>query len=247
MLNHTNIDRSNSMEISPAPFTYTSTRLLGTVQLPADAFISVRVYAEDNYRIPYRIHSVEPGGRINFCDSTGQIRLYWQTYADTEALTAASGPYVSSLLFNMNRVIAGHICCTRQALDLIRGVINSLSQTLLLPADAFVLIPQCHIPMMGGFCRAIAVNGVYSTSDIHIQGSTESVITNYNDALSVSLINTQAQLNDNATGNTLCYIVVNGSTVDCKGKSIIMKSSMLSNLRVGQEDGKVTLKGVTDA
>jgi len=258
MLNHSNIDRSNSVETSPAPFTYESSMRMGSVTLPSDAFISIKVYVEGTYRVPYRIHSIQPDGRINFCDATGQIRVYWQTYPTTEPLSAQTGTYISSLLFNQYSIICGHICCPRTTLDTIRGVIESLQETMLLPADAFVLIPQCHIPLLKGQARSISVNGTYLTGNVVLKAEgivgTQGVVTAYtDDVLQVSLINTAEEIAKRMEFNTLCAVAIKNKNdaqitgCTCYGKDIIIKSAIESNLRVTREDGKIVLKGVADA
>lgn len=251
MRDNLNIDRFDSLNTSPAPFTYESTCKLGDITLPTGSFISLKVYTEKAYRVPYRIHSIQPDGRINFSDSTGRICIYWQTYATTDALMADS-LYVSSLLFSSNHIIAGHVCCTRTAMDLIRSVIDGLRDTLVLPANAFVLIPQCHIPMLSGVGRVISVDGTYLTGDViltpHEDAQTcAGVLTSYTkETLSVALTNTVEQLEAAADSNTLCRIISGSTVYNCAGKNIIIKASMTSNLRVVRADGKITLKGVAD-
>ena len=44
MLTHNNIDRQNSVEVSPAPFVYGSTLQMGNVTLPAGGFLSLKVH-----------------------------------------------------------------------------------------------------------------------------------------------------------------------------------------------------------
>ena len=257
MLNHSNIDRSNSVETSPAPFTYTSSMKIGKVTLPSDAFISIKLYVEGTYKVPYRLHSIQPDGRINFCDATGQIRVYWQTYPTTEALSEQTGPYVSSLLFNNYNMIAGHICCTRLTVDILRTIIDSLQADMLLPADAFVLIPQCHIPMLKGQARSISINGTYMTSDVILKSEaaeeSDGVITNIEGGtVQVSLTNTKTEIENASNYNTLCRVAVknkneNETVYDCDALDIIIKAAVESNLRVTREDGKIVLKGVADA
>ena len=258
MLNHFNIDRSNSVETSPAPFTYTSSMKIGSVTLPADAFISIRIYVEGEYKVPYRLHSIQPDGRINLCDATGQIRAHWQLYPVTEPLSDQTGPYVSSLLFNNYNMIAGHICCTRATIDVLWSIIESSQSALMLPADAFVLIPQCHIPMLKGQARSISINGTYMTSDIVLKSEaaegTDGVITNINGGtVQISLTNTATEIEQESSYNTLCKISIkNKNDIEitgytCDAMDIIIKAAIESNLRITREDGKIVFKGAADA
>lgn len=256
MLTHSNIDRSNSVEVSPAPFTYDSTRSLNGVEITPGSFISFKVYITETLRAPVRLHSITPDGYVNICDSTGRVFAAWMIYPTTEASTDQSGPYVSSLLFDLHQVIAGHVCCTREVIDSIRNVMLTLTAPLILPANAFVLIPQCHVPMMAGQARSFLVNDTYITSDLNIHAfpeneaatSTVGVITDYSgEVLTVSLVNTVEEVCKALSYNTLCSIVVNGSTINCIDKDIIIKATLTSNLRVLKESGTLMLQGAADA
>lgn len=255
MLVHNNIDRSAEVQTSPAPFTYGSTCKLGGITLPSNAFISLKLYIEEFNRVPYRIHSVQPDGRLYFCDATGQPRIYWSTFKTSAPIKEDDEdyPYISSLLFNENHIVAGHVCCTRAAMDMIRSVISGITSPLFVDADAFVCIPQCHIAMLAGQGRSVGVvkdgETTYLTSDVVIQPSAENgVVTELNDRkVSVSLSTNSEALEKDARENHLCDVVVNGTTYSCRGKSLIIKPGVASNLRVVQDDNKIILRGVLNA
>ena len=84
MLTHSNIDRRDSAVVSKAPFTYDSTLVLDTQDVPSGCVLSVKVYVEEAYRVPYRIHSIEQDGKVWFCDSAGKKAVYWQVFGSTE-------------------------------------------------------------------------------------------------------------------------------------------------------------------
>ena len=261
MLTHTNIDRADSKQVSKAPFTFTSTLNLAGRELPTGSFISLRLYVEEGTNVPYRIHSIQQDGRVIFCDSTGTPVAYWQTYPETEQVINDI-PYISSLLFNMNGVIAGHVACTHTVISVIRSVIESLTGAYMVPADAFVLIPQCHVAMMQGVCRSIGLvskdKTTYVTGDITIGVSgaqdQECILVDA-DALAsagilqVNLTNTEDTIAEQAPVNGICAITINGSTetFDCEDNSIIFKAGAESNLRVVKEQNRLNLKGVKNA
>jgi hypothetical protein len=154
---NSNIDRFDAQQISKAPFTYESTLEIGDYVLPSGSFPSIRIYAEDTARVPFRFHSIMQDGRISFCDADGNVVAYWHTFDKTKEATT-SHKYISSLLLNPNGIIAGHICCTQTAMAIIRSVIADNNDTLFLPSNSLVLLPQCHVSMIGGIGRSFAVH-----------------------------------------------------------------------------------------
>lgn len=261
MLTHNNVDRSAEVQTSPAPFIYGSTCKLGGITLPSNSFISLKLYVEDFNRVPYRIHSLHPDGKLYFCDATGQPRLYWPTFKTSLAVREddEEHPYISSLLFNMNRVVGGHVCCTRAAMDLIRGVFSGITAPLYVEADAFVCIPQCHIAMMSGQGRSIGIisGGTtnFMTSDVTIQpdedpNDNSGVVTGITGStVNISLSTAIDSLQADARANHLCTVQVQGYTnaFNCIDKSIIIKAGGTSNLRVVQDGDKIILRGVLNA
>jgi len=252
MLQHSNIDRADSVQVSKAPFTYDSTLDMAGNLIPSGGFLSLKIYVEGISRVPFRFHSIQPDGRVFICDSSGTIRAYWQTYATTEPNTS----YISSLLFNMNGVIAGHIACTQEVMAIIRHVIDTNTTAYFFPANAFVFIPQCHVSMLEGKGRVFELNSQNvvletDTGDVHLViGSTASCViptVPAPDGISISLSNTVDTIQSEAPQNGLCMVAVNGTTYCCADSSIIFKAKTLSNLRVIKEQGSVTFKGVLDA
>lgn len=251
MMQHTNIDRQADVEVSPAPFTYTSTLTMAGIGIPAGSFLALKVYVGENAVMPYRFHSVQPDGKVMLCDARGVLVGYWQTYKET----APDTEYVSSVLVDMRGVLMGHIACTLQALNLIRRVVTSSLDTVFLDPNAFVLLPQCHTAILDGFGRSIGIQSQsdsmsYHTGDIDIVGQTSSdscVWLTGGTVLSVSLTNTKATLDKRAGDNGLCELVVNGDTVNCVDKSILIKAETLSNLRVVMENNRIVLRGVLNA
>lgn len=251
MLQHNNIDRQDSVDISPAPFTYTSTLNMAGMQIPAGSFLSFKVYVPGDMLMPYRFHSVRPDGKVMICDSRGTLAGYWQTYSDTEP----DVEYISSVLVNMQGVLMGHVVCTMQALDLVRRVVVSSLDTVFLPTDAFVFLPQCHIAMLSGYCRSFGVqtqdgNMEYHTGDLTVASKSDLIRQSLSDGtLTVSITNSKDRLEARADHNGIRYITIDGSTnaVSCVGKSIILKAVVESNLRVVMENNQIVLRGVLNA
>ena len=252
MLQHSNIDRSDSVQVSKAPFTYESTLDMAGNLMPSGSFLSIKVYVEGVSRVPFRFHSIQPDGRVFICDSSGVIKAYWQTYETTEPNTE----YISSLLFNMNGIVAGHIACTQDAMAIIRHIVDTNTSAYFFPRNAFIFIPQCHVSMLEGKGRAFELSTqnetpIVKTSDVHLViGSTASCViptVPAPEGISVSLSNTTETIRSEAPKNGLCMIAVNGITYCCADSSIIFKSATLSNLRVLKEPGCITFKGVLDA
>ena len=261
MLIHSNIDRRDNVVVSKAPFTYESTLNLAGTIIPAGCFLSLKIYVEESYKVPFRVHSIAQDGKVWFCDHTGKKAVYWQTYINTEDITTNDSPFISSLLFNQYGVVAGHVACTYTVLDIIRNVIASTEETVFLPANALVLIPQCHVSMLSGAGRALGFvsqnkEPVYVTTDTNLVadnlqivfGSVDTGVTE--DQLQLNLMNTPTLLQQKAESGTngICSIVIDGEdALDCKNKCLIIKAAPLSNLRVARDDGNIVLRGVLNA
>lgn len=252
MLQHSNIDRADSIQVSKAPFTYESTMEMAGNLIPAGSIISLKVYVEGNARVPFRLHSIQPDGRVLICDSDGTIRAYWQTYETTEPDT----DIVSSLLFNPNGIVAGHIACTQTVLSIIRQVVETNTSAYFLPSNAFVLIPQCHVSMLEGRGRVFGINSqgneiaTLNGNVTLVIGSTASCVLSTDETatdISVSLTNTAETIRAEAPMNGLCMVVVKGETYCCADSSLIFKAKTLSDLRVVKEAGGIRFKGVLDA
>lgn len=267
MINY-NIDRVDARQISKAPFTYESTMELGGSELPAGSFISLRVYAEDMSRVPFRFHSLMQDGRVAICDADGNIVAYWHTFQTTKG-TVDKNKYISSLLVNTNGVIAGHIGCTQTAMAIIRSVIANNSDTVFLPADAFVFLPQCHVSMISGSGRVFNVQkidgsiGQYTANmtltAAPVEDEKEQMVIisvtpgeDFN-VTHVDLINTETAITKRLVANGICTVKVDGETVwehtqnEGKNTNIIIKSGVLSNLRVSKSANTLTLTGVNNA
>ena len=263
MLRHSNIERSNSQLESKAPFTFESTLLVNGMQIPHGGFLSIKVYVDSTVALPVRIYCIRQNGDVVFCDRSGSIVAIWKT----KPLTQIGITYVTDFLVTEYGVIAGSIACTVQALEIFRGVIDSGTSDFYLPADAFVLIPQCHIAMMSGAVKSIQIEdkdgAVHTfTEDITITGYTPaSVLQDEEDTLRESVVvwnGTGADIKNKyetvlarQQKNGICSIIVNGSTTACDGKRLIIKARMTpqdaSNLRVVHSGNQLILRGVKDA
>ena len=252
MLSHNNIDRQDSQQVSNAPFTFTSTLTLRDSVIPTGSFLSLKVYVEEDYKVPFRIHSINPDGRVIFCDASGTPVITWQTYAATKERNN-DRPYISSLLYNMNGIIAGHVSCTHTAIAVIRNVIESITTPYLVDANAFVLIPQCHVAMLKGQARSLGQiddnDSRYTTADLTLNFATtaDCIYAEENDRIVFAMVNNEEKFYDMLTPNGLCAIKVNGSTYSVDGKNIIIKSDIESNLRVNKGSNRLLLKGVQSA
>lgn len=256
MLTHYNIERSNSQKESKAPFTFESTLDINGQNMPQGSFLSIKVYVDGSFALPVRFYSIRQTGELVFCDSNGSIVAMWKTHP----LTDEDTKWVTSVLVNENGVLAGTIAATKQALDIIRGVIKSRTSDFFFPSNAFVLMPQCHVAMLAGSAKAIVVTDREGTrhtftSDITVQpvagiDDPEAMVF-YVDEQSYSLRNKYSTVLGRLKHNGICNIVVNGSTVDCSQSKLIIKAKMTtedaSNLRVIHNKDSLVLKGVKDA
>ena len=258
MLSHTNIERNNSQQESKAPFTFESTLTVAGQRIPQGGFLSVKVYVDSNIILPVRIYCVRQNGEVVFCDKTGTVVALWKTCE----LTDPDIDYVTDLLFTEEGAIAGSIACTVPTLDIFRSLVTERTSDYFLPADAFVLIPQCHIAMMGGASKTIHVTDKEGevhvfTSDITIQNFPEPE--DYDDSedmvvwrgYSANLKNTYDAVINRQPTNKICSIVIDGSTTWCDGKKLLIKAKMdsesASNLRIVHENGQLVMRGVNNA
>lgn len=259
MLSHTNIERENSQLESKAPFTFESTMLVDGQKVPQGGFLSIKVYVDSDVILPVRIYCVRQNGDIVFCDKTGTIVAIWKTYS----LTDPNLDYVTSLLFTEDGVIAGSVACTVQTLDIFRSLIYERNSDFFIPADAFVLIPQCHVAMMKGASKVIRVTDrnredhVF-TSDLTILNFPKPEEYDADEDMVVwegyaaNLKNRYSTVVARQQPNRICGILIDGSTaVPCDGKKLIIKAKMdsegASNLRVVHDKGQLVLRGVKNA
>lgn len=256
MLTHYNIERSNSQKESKAPFTFESTLDINGQKMPQGSFLSIKVYVDGSFTLPIRFYCLRQTGELVFCDSNGSIVALWKTHPITDEDTK----WITSVLVNEAGVIAGTIATTKQALDIIRGVVNSHTSDFYFPSNAFILMPQCHVAMLAGSAKAIVVtdrDGVRHTftSDITVQpvadeDEPEAMVFCIN-GCSYNLRNKYSTVLKRLKHNGICNIVINGSTVDCSQSKLIIKAKMTtedaSNLRVTHNSDGLVLKGVKDA
>ena len=249
MIQHSNIDRADSVAVSPAPFTYTSTLKLGNVTIPAGSFLTLKVFASESFVMPYRFHSVRQDGKVMICDSRGSLVGYWPTFSETEP----DVEFISSVLVDMQGVLMGHIACTLQTVDLIRGVVNSSLDTVYLDPSAFVFLPQCHTAMLSGYGRSFGIQSQssemsYHTGDLKIAADDSCVILGSTaNPVNIDLSNSKTRLEKLVEADGLCTLVVGGTPYSCIGKSIIIKAGVQSNLRVAMENNQIMLRGVLNA
>lgn len=253
MLSHSNIDRADSQQVSKAPFTFNSTLLMKDSLLPTGGFISLKLYVEEGYNVPYRIHSIRPDGAVIFCDASGTPVATWQTYAKTKVRNNAR-PYISSLIYNMNGVIAGHVVCTHTVISVIRNVVETIQAPYLIPPDSFVLIPQCHVAMLKGQCKAIQLRDdnrvVRTTGDLRLTFATtdDCLWVTEHDKIQLNMINTKDKVISMLKPNGICSIrIAGGQTFNVDGCSIIIKANVESNVRVIKQNNSLIFKGVQSA
>ena len=252
MLYHNNIDRQDSVEVSPAPFVYGSTLQMGDVTLPAGGFLSLRVHVGQSNLMPYRFHSVQPDGKVIIADRRGTLVGYWQTFDNTDAEIS----YVSSVLVDMQGALMGHVACTVAVLDLIRRVVVSNTETVFLAPNAFEFLPQCHIAMLEGYAKTFGIQSQNDAIEYHTGNLVLSMTNTDTDCvwmegdsdIPVNLTNTRETLENEAESNGICSVQLNGGTVyPIDGKSIVVKAALMSNLRVVLENNKLVLRGVLNA
>lgn len=256
MITH-NIDITDRQKQSKAPFSYESTLKLpdGTMfsGVFPGGFISVKIYVDEKVSIPVRMDCLTADKKVLFRDRNGNTVAYWQLYEDTEQL-----PYVSSVLLNDNGIISGHVVCTPETVNVLCGVMRDLTQNLYLDADAFILIPQCHVATLRGSSRSFGFRHdgqlEIRTSDIELlpapslEPGDGAVWRKTIDAsnLSFNLKNTSAWDAANTTPDSVSQVIVNGSTYWTGNTSLLLKAGVQSNLRLVQQKKTITLRGVAD-
>jgi hypothetical protein len=255
MLSHSNIDRRDAVVVSKAPFTYESTLRFSDIYLPSGSFLSIKIYVEETYVVPFRLHSIQQDGKVWFCDATGKQAVYWQTYEETETKNGAQ--FISSLLYNTNGVVAGIIACLPVVVASVRNIIESSLEPFYFPANAFILIPQCHVATLAGTCRAFSFESknlpiINKVCDITltVEPPVEDkavVLLNSVNGCQISLSNTAATITKMAPLNGICYVIVNGEKYDCSKHSIVIKAAPLSDLRVIKDNETLWLRGVLNA
>lgn len=252
MLTHYNIERSNSQQESKAPFTFESTLVIDGQKMPQGSFLSIKVYVDSSFVLPVRFYSLRQSGELVLCDNNGAIVALWRTHAITDTDTK----WVTSILVNEAGSVAGTIAATKQALDMLRGVINGRTSDYYFPSNAFVLIPQCYVAMLAGAAKAIIVTDLEGvshifTSDITIKPQTDNdpeAMIFYVAGGMYNLRNKYSTVLKRLKRNGICNIVIDGSTVDCSQSKLIIKAKMTtedaSNLRVVHEQNSLVLRGV---
>ena len=254
MLTHFNIELPNSQKESKAPFTFNSTLELDGQIIPQGSFISIKIYVTGAENLPVRLYCIRQNGDVVFCDNRGSLVALWKL----RAITESDIKWVTGLLVNESGVIAGSIACTKQVVDLFHSVVNKHASDFYFPPNAFILLPQCHVAMLQGAAKAITVTDLKGikhtfTGDIALKplsGPDDDTVIFYSNS-SFGLKNTYETVLARQQSNGICFITVNGRTVDCRNRRLIIKAKMTaadaSNLRVIREKDCLVLKGVKDA
>lgn len=248
MLTH-NVDITDRQTGSKWPFAYESTlKLPDGIMFTGDfagGFVSIKVYVNEKLSLPVRIDCITPDRRVLFSDRNGAFVAQWQLYEDSEPT-----PYVSSVLLNENNVISGHVVCKQETVDVLMGIMRTLSKTLYLDSDAFVLLPQCHVMSLLGSCRSFGFRHdgetELRTSDVSIQVTPDVLQQQEPGVLWFHLKNSDQWKDKNTVLDSVLQVVINGSTYWTGNQSIILKAGIQSNLRLTQQGKTITLKGVAN-
>lgn len=160
MLIASNIDRTDAVYNTNAPFTWDSALKLPDGTLPTGAFLSIKVQCTPDTPPPVRIASASIPGADSVCvlafeaangNTLGTLKLSAQQ-------TSAS--YVTRYIRNVNGVIVGHAAYDPAAIGCwFDAAKKNTSKVYNTTAGDFMLLPQCHEASFTGRGRALVIDG----------------------------------------------------------------------------------------
>ena len=244
MLTTYNIDRSDSEINTNFPFQWQCPLQLGSVRLPIGMVKSARVYCTEGILPPVRLHSVQINGgdgTAEFRDAQGVVVCYWKFSEQS------SGDTVSAFLVNSYNVISGHIVCSSELPAMLFSIASANNNSITTDSDDFLLLPQCHVSDLTGFCKAFKVGNKIYNEDITLAAGSYTSAEFKDGVYTISLMSKYTASSDSAMNRDgLLHLSVNGNTYYIGGRHLILRAGMTSNLRVTMSNSTITLKGVLD-
>ena len=270
-MDNINIDRTDAAVNTKAPFQYGCRLAIGSFSLPANAFLSIKVYLDAGYLAPARISRisvVDSVVHLLFVDAESRSIGTWSADSRVSDLS-----YISGFIYDSMSVLRGHVVCSADTPGILRAMVNYCGGSFdTLPGD-FILLPQCNTYLYKGKLKSFNVNGTWSTADttIHAGENVELKIIDNNDGYThpkdirysiigpsdglpnMSNLGAHKMLVGEMGIDTIIVRQQNGSSMntlaifnDVAGKNLILKSGISSNLRVVVNDDGINIKGVLD-
>ena len=266
-----NIDKTDAALNTKAPFNYDCSLAIGRFSLPANAFLSIKVYLDENYVTPVRISRitvVDSVVYITFSDAVSHNIGTWS--ADSRV---SDTDYVSGFIYDSTSVLRGHVVCQAETPGTLRAMVNYCGGIFDTRAGDFVLLPQCGVYVYKGKLKSFNVNGTWSTADATIKAGDNvelKVISNgdntsrphdiqYNIIGTASGLPSMSDIGESKilvgemgidTINIRQHIPGGGQKYttfnEVSGKNLILKAGISSNLRVVVDDDGINIKGVLD-
>lgn len=265
MLDNFNIDQQDAVKFTKYPFTEGSTLAVCGSALPPASFVSVRIMCSQGATVSLTGLQMDPScdfASAVFTDSgTGAAAGIWRVYP----ATAAGTGMVTALLYDADGVLTGHLACVSGLPCWLYELCRTNGGDVQLDRQALVLRPECTVPAIDGTGRVIAVSGtdtaLASTGDVRIlldgylRDSLSSGVLTIDAAGPVSqdllVLPSSVQISaDGLLSVAVCMDDDSSSScleVPCRGKHLIVRSGLASNLRVLTSGSGITLHGVLDA
>ena len=236
-----NIDRIDAELNTKHPFLWTCPLELGGA-FPVRELISLRVHVTEEMRPPLRIArftAVDDGMTWYLQDAGGGSGLQVDFPKDAS----------STLMYqikDMDGCLSGHLVCTPVLVRSVYTLIRSAGGKVITNNNDFILDASCHIPVLSGVFKVIAVNGVGYNTDITVGTDKNVILQSVDDTyFSVSALSDYKDANSNTDFTVL---QIDGTTVaePETGWRLILAHALTSNLRVLTSRDGLHLVGVQD-
>lgn len=227
-----NVETSNLRDISNFPFTDTSSLEVGKYKFPAPWISSLRLQVQ-NAVFPLHIGNIHTDDVfivLSVVDNTG-----------TSVCDIKIAEQACFIVDSFNK-IAGQIQVDGQLYSWLYKLIkNSVYGYMQLKSDALVIASQVIACVYFQGYTGLSVNNTYIGQDVilNFQRNIETIRAGSNLRLNVYGDYSYSYQNQRKLQ------VVNGK--DLRGKDLLIQHSMLSDLRVSTQSGKISFIGVTDA
>lgn len=250
-----NTDRTDAARGTNAPFQWGCKLAFGAERLPADAFMSIRIYCVGGVIPPARLHSIQklPSGNgiITFADSFGAVIGYWNIYKTN----ADNTEIVTAYIRDANGLLRGHIACMPWVPNFFLNVASRHFQgEAVTDANDFILLPQCHIPVLKGACKKVLYKNATSIADASHFATGSGTLLEMVEAPTGTYtcsINVAGSFAGDAPANGFCelHVLVGDTTTKYSlvDKHLIIRAGTTSNLRVSVENTITVLSGVRNA
>lgn len=259
-----NIDVNDALYNTNAPFDYTCRLSLGGEQtLPYGSFLSIKIYCDSDVTPPVRLSGITANSTsvdLVFSDSTNtKVGAAIIQYADTPTVLGADSAFISSFIRNDIGDISGHVAISPEAIGALYIAAHRTGGTFKPDYGDFVLLPQCLYPVHRPRTRVISINGITSRCNICLcPGTYVALDTEYTPyekerTLQISLAGPpdEEKPKGSFTALKITHKDEKGTEIDTDWKTInegpvMIRASMLSNLRVINTSAGIELKGVLD-